>query len=152
MIYNVHLISHLADDCIYFTKPLNWFSTFPFETELGKIVDMINGLNKPLAQLVRCVAEREELEDQFGGEFATDKYFNDNVINAVRVADDSEKYSFVIMEKYFLRITFITDDAVYGTVMTKVINVKGGYQNFFKTMTKSSKLMMKGCTIINRSE
>ena len=53
MIYNLHSISHLADDFIHFNKLLDFFSTFPFETELRHLVDMITGMKNPLSQLVR---------------------------------------------------------------------------------------------------
>lgn len=56
LVYNVHSLIHLADDCIIH-GPLDSFSCFPFETYLGKLKTLVRSSNRPLAQLVRRISE-----------------------------------------------------------------------------------------------
>ncbi|XP_040356862.2 uncharacterized protein LOC121046562 [Ixodes scapularis] len=56
LVYNVHTLSHLADQCLDH-GPLDSFSAFPFESYLGKIKKKLRSSNKPLAQLSRRISE-----------------------------------------------------------------------------------------------
>lgn len=56
MIYNVHSLIHLAEECLHH-GPLDAFSAFPFESYLGKLTRMLRTTSAPLAQLSRRIFE-----------------------------------------------------------------------------------------------
>ncbi len=62
LVYNVHNLLHLADDRVHFKKPLDSYSSFPFENYLGKIKNLLRGTRKPLSQLFRRITEIERYE------------------------------------------------------------------------------------------
>lgn len=55
--YNVHGLIHLSEDVKRF-GPLDSFSAFKFENELGKLKKLIRTPNKPLQQIVQRVLEK----------------------------------------------------------------------------------------------
>jgi hypothetical protein len=57
LIYNVHSINHLADDCRFLKGSLDCFSAFPFENFLGRLKKMLRGTRRPLAQLKKRLSE-----------------------------------------------------------------------------------------------
>ncbi len=57
VVFNVHNLVHLADDCIYFNGPLDTISPFPFENYLGKIKKLLRGTRRLIAQLYKRLAE-----------------------------------------------------------------------------------------------
>lgn len=59
LVFNVHNLCHLADDCIHFKGPLDNYSSFPFESYLGQMKKMLRGTRKPLAQLYKRIQEIE---------------------------------------------------------------------------------------------
>ncbi len=61
LVYNVHNLLHLADDCIFFKGSLVvfQFSCFPFENYLGQMKQLLRGTRKVLAQLVKRLSEME---------------------------------------------------------------------------------------------
>ncbi|XP_040062561.1 uncharacterized protein LOC120835954 [Ixodes scapularis] len=56
LVYNVHLLIHLANDC-RLLGPLDNFSCFPFENYLGRLKTLVRSGNKPLQQLHRRILE-----------------------------------------------------------------------------------------------
>jgi hypothetical protein len=56
LIYNVHTIIHLSDECDIH-GPLDRFSSFPFENYLGKLKKLIRSPSKPFAQIIRRISE-----------------------------------------------------------------------------------------------
>lgn len=58
LVYNVHGLTHLADDALKF-GPLSTFSAFPFESFLGRIKKMIRKPNFPLQQVIRRLSEQK---------------------------------------------------------------------------------------------
>lgn len=58
LVYNVHLLIHLAKECIHFKGPLDAFSAFPYENFLQKMVKMTKKAPKPLEQI------RNRLQEQ----------------------------------------------------------------------------------------
>jgi hypothetical protein len=57
LIYNVHSINHLADDCRFLKGSLDCFSSFPFENFLGILQKMLRGTRRSLAQLKKWLSE-----------------------------------------------------------------------------------------------
>ncbi len=57
LIYNVHSITHLADDCRFLKGSLDCFSAFPFENFFGRLKMMLRGTRRPLAQLKKRLSE-----------------------------------------------------------------------------------------------
>ncbi|XP_049527324.1 LOW QUALITY PROTEIN: uncharacterized protein LOC125947055 [Dermacentor silvarum] len=56
LVYNVHSLIHLADQCLDH-GPLDEFSAFHFESYLGRIKKLLRSSNKPLSQLSRRISE-----------------------------------------------------------------------------------------------
>ncbi len=56
IVYNVHNLTHLANEC-RLQGSLDEFSAFPFETRLGQIKSLIRGTRVPLVQLKNRVSE-----------------------------------------------------------------------------------------------
>nr|XP_050042572.1 uncharacterized protein LOC126539779 [Dermacentor andersoni] len=56
LVYNVHSLIHLADQCRDH-GPLDQFSAFPFESYLGRMKKLLRSSNKPLSQLSRRISE-----------------------------------------------------------------------------------------------
>ncbi|XP_075535096.1 uncharacterized protein LOC142570615 [Dermacentor variabilis] len=56
LVYNVHSLIHLADQCRDH-GPLDQFSAFPFESYLGRMKKLLRSSNKPLSQLSRMISE-----------------------------------------------------------------------------------------------
>ncbi|XP_064474126.1 uncharacterized protein LOC135388473 [Ornithodoros turicata] len=56
LVYNVHTLSHLAEDCLTHGA-LDCFSAFPFENFLGKLKRILRSGNKPLSQISRRLSE-----------------------------------------------------------------------------------------------
>ncbi|XP_064462965.1 uncharacterized protein LOC135373839 [Ornithodoros turicata] len=61
VVYNVHSIIHLADECKVHGH-LDSFSAFPFESYLGKIKKLLRSTNNPLSQLSRRVSECSQVD------------------------------------------------------------------------------------------
>lgn len=56
LVYNVHNLTHLADDASIY-GPLDNVSCFPFENYLGKLKSLIKSSTKPLQQICRRLSE-----------------------------------------------------------------------------------------------
>ncbi|CAG7821825.1 unnamed protein product [Allacma fusca] len=63
MVFNVHNIFHLADDCKRH-GPLESFSSFPFESHLGYIKRLIRANHHPIQQLHRRIEEKEMIPQE----------------------------------------------------------------------------------------
>lgn len=59
LVYNLHSLSHLADDYEHLNGPVDAYSAFPFETFLGHMKKLLRGTKRPLAQLQRRLSEME---------------------------------------------------------------------------------------------
>lgn len=59
LVYNFHVISHIAKECLHFRQPLDGFSAFAYENFLQKVVKMTKRAPFPLEQL------RNRLQEQF---------------------------------------------------------------------------------------
>ncbi len=62
LVYNVHSLSHLANECKFQKGPLDSFCAFPFENYLGQLKNLLRGTRKPLAQLKKRLSEIENNE------------------------------------------------------------------------------------------
>jgi hypothetical protein len=51
LIFNVHSLIHLADDCDFFEAPLDVFAVFTFDNCLGKLKRSLGGRRNAVAQL-----------------------------------------------------------------------------------------------------
>ena len=69
LIYNVHSLIHLADECLIL-GPLETFSAFPFETYLAKLKGLIRTPFRPLAQLVNRIGEINRMQDSMETQFS----------------------------------------------------------------------------------
>lgn len=57
--FNIHNLGHIAKDFENFEQPLDAYSCFPPETYLGKMIRLIRGTKRPLAQIFKRHSERE---------------------------------------------------------------------------------------------
>ena len=105
---------------MHFNRPLHFFSTFPFETELGHLVDMKTGMKNLLSQLVRRIAEREALEDSGYLIFDADQYFTQMFYNQFvkRNFSRCKRNSYVIIDNTVIRVTFIAADKIMDKKMS----------------------------------
>ena len=87
LIYNVHSLIHLADECLIH-GPLETFSAFPFETYLAKLKGLIRTPFRPLAQLVNRIGEINRMQDSMETQFS-----NVNPMLNQQVAES--KYAFL---------------------------------------------------------
>ena len=65
LVFNVHSLIHLADDCDFFEAPLDSFSCFPFENYLGYMKGLLRGRRFPLAQIKNSLGEFSNFPDLF---------------------------------------------------------------------------------------
>ncbi|XP_077516781.1 uncharacterized protein LOC144127763 [Amblyomma americanum] len=56
LVYNVHMMCHIADDCLIY-GPLDNVSAFPFENCLGQIKRLLRSNKNPLEQVSRRLSE-----------------------------------------------------------------------------------------------
>lgn len=70
MSYNIHSLIHLADDCLKF-GPLEYFSSFPFESKLGTVKTQIRTGKNPLEQIANRITEQTSTKKK---EFYWTKY------------------------------------------------------------------------------
>ncbi len=59
LIYSVHSLLHLANECKVQQGPLDSFSAFPFESYLGQLKKLLRGTRRPLSQLKKRLSEME---------------------------------------------------------------------------------------------
>jgi hypothetical protein len=112
VVYNIHLLIHIADDCLRHGS-LESFSTFCFENYLQFMISVIKKAPKPLEQLRNRVGEHfryanlKQINDKVGqnGNGFTYLYIND------------VKYSTNPKDRYFL-----VDQRVYEIQKIKKIN------------------------------
>lgn len=62
LVYNVHSLIHLADQC-QDHGPLDQFSVFPFKSYLGRMKMLLRSSNKPLSQLSRRISEQALIQE-----------------------------------------------------------------------------------------
>ena len=63
LIYNVHSLSHLENDCRMLNEPLDCFSAFPFGNFLGRLKVLLRGTKRPLAQLKKRLSEIDNFDN-----------------------------------------------------------------------------------------
>ena len=63
LVFNLHNLIHLTDDCVFYEASLNDINDFPFENYLFQMKNDIQGTVKPLAQFCRRQAEKENCEN-----------------------------------------------------------------------------------------
>lgn len=94
LIYNVHSIIHLADDCLTH-GPLDRFSCFPFETYLGRLKRLIRSSNRPLAQMVRRISELDHVasfDQDISPSIFNKRDTERTLLNELRVGTRSDSY------------------------------------------------------------
>lgn len=137
LVYNVHSLSHIADDCIYFNAPLDNFSAFPFENYLGKMKKLLRGTRKPMAQLYKRLIEIENSEYHIHIRVES-KYCDDSLKSLMKsfkpnskadafcLLEDGTAIKLVDMGDRFFRgyplILSKTDDGSYADFSTKAVN------------------------------
>ena len=140
LVYNVHNLLHLADDCIYFKGSLDQFSCFPFENYLGQMKQLLRGTRKVLAQLVRRLVEIEKhdslswllprkIKKQFNIKLNADCFFcleNGLIVKLVKIVDNNS---------FLAHPLLINDECV----------------DFYKEPLNSSLLGIKVCTGFNEN-
>jgi len=109
----VHSLSHLADDAAIHGA-LDKFSSFPFETYLGRIKKLVRSSNKPLAQIVRRISELQHVD---GFDFSIqNSIFNPSnprrtIFTELKIQTRSDSFymtnqGFVVKVRFFLKFFF----------------------------------------------
>jgi len=110
----VHSLSHLADDDAIHGA-LDKFSSFSFETYLGRIKKLVRSSNKPLAQIVRRISELQNVD---GFDFSIQKsIFNPSnprrtIFTELKIQTRSDSFymtnqRFVVKVRFFLKEVFL---------------------------------------------
>ncbi len=60
LVYCVHSLIHLANECAVQRGPLDSFSAFPFESYLGQLKALLRGTRRPLSQLKKRLSEMDK--------------------------------------------------------------------------------------------
>jgi len=58
IVYNVHSLLHIADDCEHFKTSLNEISAFPFENYLHSIKKLVKNAKNPIVQVAKRIQEK----------------------------------------------------------------------------------------------
>ena len=89
LIFNVHSIIHLPDDCDYFEAPLDVFACFVFESKLGHLINELRGRRHPVAQIKGRISERRN----FPG-VQRSKYLDPSAtgVSSLKVGSDVNSY------------------------------------------------------------
>ncbi|KZS05516.1 Uncharacterized protein APZ42_031276 [Daphnia magna] len=86
LVFNLHNLIHLTDDCDFYQASLNDINAFPFENYLGQMKNDIQGTVKPLAQFCRRQAEKDNNETFRGSlkvKSITESLKNDSIADSV---------------------------------------------------------------------
>ncbi|KAM7306470.1 uncharacterized protein ISCGN_010173 [Ixodes scapularis] len=121
LVYNVHSLIHLADQCLDH-GPLDEFSAFPFESYLGKIKKELRSPREPLAQLSRRLSEVRDVSHMLTKE----------VQKSVKPGD------VFMLNKSPVVVLEILQDSFKGGILPNV-------RVFFKVPMKSSELGVWRC-------
>lgn len=140
VVFNVHNLIHLADDCLYFNSPLDDFSSFPFENYLGKLKRLLRSTRRPLSQLHMRLVEMEHQE--------TSVYVNRpnpycdhslrSIINSLTPSSFSDAYC--LIDNVPIEVTGIADLTVKGHPLIVGRNADGSFLNFSDSLVSSSDL------------
>lgn len=120
LVYNVHTLIHLADQCLDH-GPLDGFSAFPFENYLGKVKKKLRSSHKPLAQLSRRMSEIGQVPQV--------------PVNRMQVVKPGDCF---LLEDSLVVVLEKLEDSFKGTVL-------GNKRDFFKVPLKSSCLHIWKC-------
>ncbi|XP_052257857.1 uncharacterized protein LOC127862672 isoform X3 [Dreissena polymorpha] len=58
IVYNVHSLIHLADDCEHFNCSLNDICAFPYENHLHSVKKLVKNAKNPIVQVAKRIQER----------------------------------------------------------------------------------------------
>ena len=137
LVYNVHSLIHIADDCKFQQGSLDLFSAFPFESYLGQLKNLLRGTRRPLAQLKKRISEIE-----YNNEPTCPKnYFHDCKFDLLTLKPCSKADSLLLIvnTRQVFKVIDITESDVFGIKM-KVENDQGSFENLYNDPLKSSRL------------
>lgn len=126
LVYNVHTLIHLADQCLDH-GPLDGFSAFPFESFLGKIKKKLRSSHKPLAQLSRRMSEIGQMSH----------------ISVSRVQQVKPGECFLLKEGPVV-VMEVLEDSVKGEILENL-------RDFFKVPLRSSCLNIWKCDAVSHN-
>lgn len=141
LVYNVHSLIHIADDCIYFQGSLDKFSAFPFENFLGKMKRLLRGSRKPMAQLYKRLIEIEN-QEVFSKVQSKNKYSDGSISSIIKsYSSHSRADSFCLIEKgVAIQIIDINERFVRGCPLILAKKPDESFINFSEKAVKSSEL------------
>ncbi len=118
LVYNVHALTHLANDCSVHGC-LDSFSAYPFESFLGSIKRLIRTGHQPLPQLARRLSEYAALEVEPIINRKTNKKFS---LKSIKPKSKADSYCRLEENGIFVHVTLITDSLVYGKQFLDISN------------------------------
>lgn len=135
--YNVHLVTHLSSDCKIFGN-LDNFSSFPFESYLGKIKRLVKSPHRPLQQIHNRISEIFNISSykctKNDEKFYLDKHLGENQflrcrINNICFTGNSQNDSYVqLINKSIVKIEiFQRDGSQINVFGRKLISIENSY-------------------------
>ena len=104
LVYNVHSLIHVAQDCIKHGTLLS-FPAFAFESFLGELTSLLRGTRNPLAQLIRRLSELNN--------FPRDLKAKKNVWESLKLG--SQHDSFCLLSKgLVVKVTHMSAEKIIG--------------------------------------
>ena len=117
LVFNVHSLIHLTDDCEFFEAPLDAFSCFPFESFLGYMKGLLRGRRFPLAQIKNRLGEISNFPDIY-----PDSYFtNQDTLHNLSPSSKRDRYC-MVSKNVVIRVHSIDGSFVRGQQFTVAVN------------------------------
>ena len=117
LVFNVHSLIHLTDDCEFFEAPLDAFSCFPFESFLGYMKGLLRGRRFPLAQIKNRLGEISNFPDIY-----PDSYFtNQDTLHNLSPSSKRDRYC-MVSKNVVIRVHSIDGSFVRGQQFTVAVD------------------------------
>ncbi len=138
LVYNVHSLIHLAQECIFQRGTLDTFSAFPFENYLGVLTRLLRGSRKPLAQLKKRLSEIDKIADNDADvEKQWDSYkFRIKSVNPKSIRD---RFC-MVNNRTVIKVTEVNETHVIGVPFNLKNDFGDNYSNLYRSPLESSKL------------
>ena len=141
LVFNLHNLIHLTDDCEFYQVSLNDINAFPFENYLGQMKNDIQGTAKPLAQFCRRQAEKDNNDEIL--------HCNPQVKSITESLKNNSTADSVIMlpDKRIVKIkTFKSGcDLVVAHAFNTLYDLDGSKKNFFHVPMPATDLDLYIC-------
>ena len=133
LVYNVHSLIHLADDCIVHNCHLDEISCFPFENRLGQLVRLVKASDSKnyLAQLRNRLIEMSNLPPKNSSKLSRS---NEDAINLNSFRDTT----FLFKPGCVVKVTQVMQNFVVGRKLTLLKERDNSFTNLYTVFIVTS--------------